>query len=129
MGSGSPTLFTNSGFLSDMLLVKDSLGRRMYSNQTELQAVLRVSNIVEVPVMADQERDTDEDTPRHVELVGIICNLKDYTVGADKGGAVSTFDDFDIDFNQLKYLMETRVSGALTMPGAAIVIEQVAAAG
>ncbi|HEY5138545.1 MAG TPA: hypothetical protein VIJ25_04415, partial [Methylococcales bacterium] len=124
-GSGSPTLFTNSGFVSDMLLLKDTLGRRIYMTQAELQAVLRVSNIVEVPVMTGLSRESDDDVPVHLHLIGIVVNLRDYTLGANKGGQVSMFDDFDINYNKLQYLIETRVSGALTLPKSALVIEQV----
>ena len=126
MGSGSPILYTTTGFVSDMLLVKDSTGRRLYSTEQELANVLRVSKIVEVPVMFGQSRESDDADPVTLNLVGIIVNLKDYTLGADKGGQMSMFDDFDIDYNQFKYLLETRCSGALTLPKSALVIEQVA---
>jgi HK97 family phage major capsid protein len=128
-GSGSPALYCSSDFVSDMLLLKDTLGRRIYGTEAELAAVLRVSKIVEVPVMTDLTRDSSDDVPVELNLVAIIVNLKDYTLGADKGGAVSMFDDFDIDYNQFKYLIETRVSGALTLPKSALVIEQEGAAG
>lgn len=124
-GSGAPALYTSTEFLSDMLLLKDSIGRRIYATQAELESVLRVSKIVEVPAMTALTRETDDDVPVEVELVGIIVNLKDYTIGADKGGSVSMFDDFDIDYNQFKYLIETRISGALVLPKSALVIEQV----
>jgi hypothetical protein len=119
-GSGSPTLFTSPSFLSSMLLIKDSLGYRIYKTEADLAAVLRVKNIVEVPVMEGLHR---TDTLEY-DLLGIIVNLYDYTIGADKGGAVSMFDDFDIDYNQYKYLIETRISGALTLPKSALVIER-----
>lgn len=128
-GSGTPTFFTASGFVSDMLLLKDSLGRRIYMTRAEVLAVLGVSNIVEVPIMANLTRESDDETPVTLKLLGIVVNLRDYTVGSNKGGEVSTFDDFDIDYNQMKYLIETRVSGALTLPKSALVIEQVVAAG
>lgn len=112
-GSGSPTLFTTDEILIDMLLIKDKIGRRLYNTEAELASALRVSKIVVVEVM--------ETTP---DLLGIIVNLNDYTVGADKGGQVSMFDDFDIDFNQNKYLMETRISGALIKPKAALVFKR-----
>jgi hypothetical protein len=128
-GSGTPTLYTTSAFVSNMLLMKDTLGRRLYSNLAELMAVLRVSAIVEVPVMAGLSRESDDDVPVHLDLVGIIVNMKDYTIGADKGGQTSFFENFDIDFNQQKYLLECRVSGALTLPKSALVIEKVGAAG
>ena len=129
-GSGSPVLYTTPDVLTDMLLLKATIdGRRMYATQAELEAALRVSKIVEVPVMADLSREDGEfeEAPAEVNLLGIIVNLKDYTMGADKGGEVNLFDDFDIDYNQYKYLIETRCSGALVLPKSAIVIEQVVA--
>jgi len=124
-GSGSPTFYTTSDMLTDMLLSKDSLGRRLYPTVAELCSVLRVSNIVEVPVMEALTRDITDPAPATLALLGIIVNLSDYTLGADKGGAVSMFDDFDIDYNQYKYLIETRCSGALTKLKSALVIEQI----
>jgi hypothetical protein len=103
-----------------MLLIKDSLGYRIYKTEADLAAVLRVKNIIEVPVFEGLHR---TDTLEY-DLLGIIANLYDYTIGADKGGAVSMFDDFDIDYNQYKYLIETRISGALTLPKSALVIER-----
>jgi hypothetical protein len=129
MGSGSPTLYAAPGFVSDMLLTKDTLGRRLYVTQQELEAVLRVSKIVEVPIMAGLTRESADTPAVNLELLGIVVNLKDYTIGANKGGEVSMFDNFDIDFNQLRYLIETRISGALTLPKSALVIEKVGAAG
>jgi hypothetical protein len=126
-GSGSPTLFTSTDFLTEMLLVKDTLGRRLYSNVTELASVLRVSKIVEVEPMNTAVRKVN-DTQSN-KILGIVVNMKDYTIGADKGGQVAMFDDFDIDYNQYKYLIETRVSGALTKPKSAIVIERAGAVG
>lgn len=123
-GSGSPKLYATTEFVTEMLLLKDSIGRKLYPTLTELAATLRVSGIVEVPVMTGLSRVVGDDT---LDLQGIIVNLSDYTIGADKGGAVSMFDDFDIDYNQFKYLMETRCSGALIHPKSAIVIEKVAA--
>lgn len=110
-GSGRPTLFTTGQFLTDLMLSKDKIGRRLYNTEAELAAALRVSGIVQVDPMVD-----------YPEIVAILVNLSDYTVGADKGGAVSMFDDFDLDYNQMKYLLETRVSGALTKPKSAVVI-------
>jgi len=124
-GSGSPTFFTTTSFLTDMLLTKDTLGQRIYKTQAELEAVLRVSKIIDVPVMDDVTRVTDDSPAVTMNLLGIIVNLKDYTIGADKGGSVNMFDDFDIDYNQYKYLLETRCSGALILPKSALVIEQV----
>lgn len=122
-GSGSPICYVEPAFLTDMLLLKDSLGYRIYKTASDLAAALRVSSFVEVPVMAGQARDIAG--PVHLHLKAIIANIRDYTFGADKGGQVSMFDDFDIDFNQQKYLLETRCSGALTKLKSAIVIEQV----
>jgi hypothetical protein len=110
-GSGNPTLYTTRPFLTTMLLARDTTGRRMYRGVQELAAELGVSAIVIVEVM---ETETD--------LLGIVVNLKDYTIGADKGGEVNFFDDFDIDYNQYKYLYETRVSGALTKIRSAVVV-------
>lgn len=100
-----------------MLLKKDGMGHRLYKSESELATAMRVSRIVTVPVMENQSKNGKE-------LVGIIVNLNDYNVGADKGGAISLFDDFDIDFNQYKYLIETRCSGALIKPYSAIVLEK-----
>lgn len=112
-GTGTPTLFTTDDILTDMLLIKDKVGRRMYGTEAELAAALRVSAIVPVEVM--------EETP---DLLGVIVNMADYTIGADKGGQLAMFDDFDIDYNQQKYLMETRISGALTKAKTAVVIKR-----
>jgi len=116
-GTGAPTMFLTEGLLTDMLLVKDKMGRRLYASLGELESTLRVSRIVTVPVM--ESLDTDGG-----DLIAIIVNLSDYTMGADKGGAISMFDDFDIDYNQYKYLMETRMSGALTLFKSALVISR-----
>lgn len=129
-GSGNPSLFTTEDELTDMLLLKDTLKRRLYANVSDLASALRVANIVVVPVMENVTRVVGEGAAaKTLGLVGIIVNLKDYSIGADKGGAISLFDDFDIDYNQYKYLMETRISGALTQPKSALIIEQVQAAG
>ena len=122
-GSGNPVLYTTTDLLTDMLLSKDQMGRRLYSTEAELASTLRVSSIVEVEVMDGVTREDDEELV-DLDLLGIIVNLKDYNMGADKGGQVSMFDDFDIDYNQYKYLIETRCSGALTKPKSAIVIER-----
>ena len=104
-----------------MLLIEDGIGHFLYASEQELCTRLRVSRIVTVEVMEGFHVDTtDGDQTTGVELLGIIVNPKDYTYGADKGGAVSMFDDFDIDYNQMKYLIETRCSGALTKPFSAI---------
>lgn len=112
-GSGNPTFFTTEDLLTDLLLIEDQNGRRIYESINTLATAMRVKEIVTVPEM---ESLTD--------IYGIIVNMADYTTGADKGGAVNMFDDFDIDFNQMKYLMETRMSGALTKPYSAIVLKK-----
>ena len=124
-GSGNPVLYTTEDVLTDCLLLEDSMGRPLYESEEKLRTTLRVSKIVTVPVMENLKR-TDT-TNGEVELMGIIVNLKDYNVGADKGGAINMFDDFDIDYNQQKYLIETRCSGALIRPYSAIAIEAKAA--
>ena len=111
-GTGTPTFYTSESILAQLLLLKDTLGRRLYRTVEELAQELRVAGIVTVEVF--------EDVP---ELIGILVNLQDYNIGADKGGDVSMFDDFDIDYNQYKYLIETRVSGALTKIKSAMVIK------
>ena len=115
-GSGNPTLFTTEDFLTDALLLEDTMGHRLYKTVDEVASAMRVSNIVTVPVMNGVQ------TSDSAALIGIIVNLSDYNVGADKGGAVNMFDDFDIDYNQQKYLIETRCSGALVKPKSAIAI-------
>lgn len=120
-GSGTPTLFTTDDVLTDCLLLEDMNGRVIYDTEEKLRTALRVSSIVTVPVMENLKRDDDEGN--NLDLMGIIVNLADYNVGADKGGAVNMFDDFDIDYNQQKYLIETRCSGALIKPFSAIVLE------
>lgn len=117
-GSGEPTLYTTEDVLTDCLLMEDSNGRVIYDTVDKLKNALRVKDIVTVPVM---EGLTNEDGEA-VGLMGIIVNLKDYNVGADKGGAVNMFDDFDIDYNAQKYLIETRCSGALIKPYSAIAL-------
>lgn len=116
-GSGSPTLFTTEDWLTECLLLEDTTGRRLYADENALRSAMRVSSIVTVPVMEGVKG------PGSGDLMGIIVNLNDYNVGADKGGAVNMFDDFDIDYNQMKYLIETRCSGALIKPYSAIVLE------
>lgn len=128
-GSGNPVFFTTPDVVGDMLLLKDLNQRRIYNTVTDLAAALRVSKIVEVPVMENVTRTltAGPNTGKDVELLGIVVNMKDYSIGADKGGAINLFDDFDIDYNQFKYLMETRCSGALTIPKSALVIEKLVA--
>lgn len=122
MGSGNPVFYASVDVINDMLLARDKVGRRMYSTEAELASALRVSRIVEVPVFEGVTR-VDEDEDKH-ELVGLIVNLADYSLGTDRGGEVNFFDDFDIDYNKEKYLIETRCSGALTKPYGAIALEK-----
>lgn len=119
-GSGAPVLFMTPDLHTNLLWIEDNNGRRIYESDATLCAALRVSRIVEIPQMEGKKREVSTNTH---ELMAIKVNLKDYNFGADKGGQVSTFDDFDIDFNQYKYLMETRCSGALTKAKAAQVYE------
>lgn len=121
-GSGSPTAFIPENLLSACLLLKDKNGRRIYKDKTELATAMLVDDIVTVPPMKGKTRTVEGKT--HT-LYGIIVNLNDYTVGADKGGAVNLFDDFDINFNKYEYLIETRCSGSLMKPKSAIVLETV----
>lgn len=120
-GSGNPALYTTEDFLTDCLLLEDMNGRVIYDTEEKLRTALRVSSIITVPVMEGLTRKDDEGND--LDLLGIIVNLNDYNVGADKGGAINMFDDFDIDYNQQKYLIETRCSGALIKPFSAISIE------
>lgn len=119
-GSGNPVLFINEDLLSDLLLLTDEMGRDLYTSEAQLATKLRVKEIITVPVMEDLNRTVDS---KKRALMGLIVNLGDYTVGADKGGAVNMFDDFDIDYNQQKYLIETRCSGMMNKPYSAIAIE------
>lgn len=121
MGSGSPVLYASIDAINTMLLARDKMGHRLYRTMTELADALRVSEIVEVPVFDNVSRVDEDDTKRY--LLGIIVNLRDYTVGADRGGEVNLFDDFDINYNKYEYLIETRCSGALTKPYSAIALE------
>ena len=121
-GAGNPTLYTTADMLTSMLLLEDGLGRALYQTEAELATKLRVKKIVEVPVMENLTR-TDTTANKTYTLAGIIVNPVDYNFGADKGGQTSFFEDFDIDYNQQKYLVETRVSGALVTPYSAIVLE------
>ena len=124
-GSGNPILFTTEDMLTDMLLIEDSTGRVIYDSAAKLATTLRVSDIVTVPLMENVSR-VDGSTTK--TLLGIIVNPVDYNIGADKGGAINMFDDFDIDYNQQKYLIETRCSGALVKPYSAITLEKVVTA-
>lgn len=123
-GSGEPVLFTTEDMITNCLLLEDTTGRVIYDSIDKLRTVLRVREIITVPVMEGLTR-TDTDDSKVHSLMGIIVNLNDYNVGADKGGAVNMFDDFDIDYNAQKYLIETRCSGAMIKPYAAIAIESV----
>lgn len=117
-GSGRPTLFTTEDMLTKLLLIEDTNGRLIYEDVDKLARTLRVESIVTIPEMEGE---------KYKDIYGVIVNLADYTMGADKGGSINMFDDFDIDFNQLKYLIETRASGALTVPHSAIVLKKAAA--
>ena len=117
-GTGNPILLATPQFIASMMVERDKIQRRFYTNRQELAESMGVSAIVDVPVMANAKDDEGN------ALRAVIVNLRDYTIGADKGGDVHTFEDFDIDFNQNKYLIEARVSGALTMPKSAIAIFQ-----
>ena len=121
-GSGSPVLFSTNDIITDMMLATDKMGRKLYATEAELAAALRVKDIIEVPVLEGVTR-MDEDDEYH-ELIGIIVNIGDYKMGADKGGEVNMFDDFDIDYNKYEYLIETRCSGALYKPYSAICLEK-----
>ena len=114
-GSGNPTLFTTEDYLTEMLLLEDGIGHRLYKTEQELATALRVSGIETVEPMENQSVDGKK-------LIGVIVNLADYRVGADKGGQINNFEDFDIDYNQHKYLIETRISGALVKPFSAITL-------
>ena len=117
-GSGKPTFFTTEDLLTELLLIEDQNGRRIYESETALATAMRVKEIVTIPEME-----------LHTDIYGIIVNMNDYNVGADKGGEVSMFEDFDIDYNQEKFLMETRCSGALVQPKSAIVLKKAAIGG
>ena len=123
-GSGNPTFFTTEDVLTEMLLLEDGIGHKLYKTEAELATALRVKEIVTVEVMENQTV-TVSNTAHN--LIGLIVNLQDYNVGADKGGEINLFDDFDIDYNQFKYLIETRISGALIKPFSALTIYDAAA--
>ena len=131
-GSGSPTMYVDQSVLTDMLLQKDRNGRRIYTSKAELATALLVDDIIPIPVMKGLRRSVtvgegNEAVTTVHTLMAIVVNLDDYRVGADKGGDVAMFDDFDIDYNQQKYLIETRMSGMLVKPSSAIVIESIPA--
>ena len=123
-GTGVPTFFTTPDISGDMLLLKDTTGRRLYNTESDLAAGIRAKELIEVPVMENKvvviTPATSGEAGLQKRLIGISVNMNDYSLGADKGGSISMFDDFDIDYNQFKYLIETRCSGALTMPHSAI---------
>ena len=121
-GSGNPTLFTTEDLVTECLLLEDGFQHKLYKNEQELATALRVKDIVTVPVMEGLSREDGKGNTKN--LMGIIVNLVDYKVGTDKGGELTMFDDFDIDFNQMKYLMEGRFSGALVKPFSALVLEE-----
>ena len=120
-GSGNPDLYTTEDMLTEMLMLEDTTGRVIYDTVEKLRTALRVNSIVTIESMVGLTR--SDDTGKTQALDALLVNLNDYNVGADKGGEVNMFDDFDIDYNQYKYLMETRCSGALTRPYAAIAFE------
>lgn len=123
-GSGNTILFIASDMLSNLLLLEDGFGHRLYKSKDELATAMLVDDVVAVPVMKNKTRTVTIDSTAHTRtLAGIIVDLRDYNVGMDKGGQVNWFDDFDIDFNKLEYLIETRQSGSLVKPKSAIVIE------
>lgn len=128
-GTGTPIMFTTQSQIIKWKLLKDKVGRKLFATEADLASYLGVSRLVPVPVMKGMQRVTEEgESPSKVtttyDLIGIIVNPADYTYGADKGGQISMFDDFDIDYNQYKYLLETRTSGCLTHPKSAIVVEK-----
>lgn len=120
-GTGTPVMFTDALYHSAFLLIKDKQGRRIYKTEQELLAALRVSAIIEVPGFAQLTKTVGTQT---LDVMAIVLNMADYTIGADKGGQVTSFDDFDIDYNQYKYLSETRISGSLTKPMSAFVLSR-----
>lgn len=122
-GSGNPAMFMPEDLLTECLLLEDVNGRVIYETEDKLRARLRVSEIIPVPVMEGNAIKRTDDEGKNFELAGLYVNLKDYNVGTDKGGEVNFFDDFDIDYNQMKYLMETRCSGTLIKPYSAVAIE------
>lgn len=123
-GSGNPNMFTTSRSMADLTLAKDKNGRRLYNTKSEISSAMRVNDVVEVPVLDNVTRTvTVGNTTTTYKLLALIGNMKDYTVGSTKMGQTTMFDDFDIDYNKMKYLIETRMSGALTMPYSFIAIE------
>ena len=126
-GSGNPVFFTTEDALTEMLLIEDGIGHKLYNTEAELATALRVSKIVTVEPMTGytvpvEVTEGGSTVTKQMPLIGIIVNLADYNVGADKGGQINMFDDFDIDYNQYKYLIETRISGALIKPFSALTV-------
>ena len=122
-GSGNPSFFTTEDWLSEILLLEDEIGHKLYKTEAEVATALRVKEIITVESMEGQQIDIKTgtgDTTVKKDFIGVMVNLNDYNVGADKGGQTSFFDDFDIDYNQQKYLYETRMSGALVKPYSAL---------
>lgn len=131
-GTGSPTLYTTEDWVTEMLLLEDKIGHKLYKSESELSTALRISDFATVEVMNDQKISVKEgETTKQYPLIGIAVNMVDYNVGADKGGEINSFDDFDIDHNQQIYLLETRISGALVKPYSALtfVLDRQAASG
>ena len=124
-GSGNPSFFVGPAFHAEMMLLKDSMGHRLYESETALNTAMRAKECVDVPMFDNIERveDEGEETEQTFTLAGILVNLSDYTIGMDKGGQTTMFDDFDIDFNKYTYLLETRLSGMLTKPFSAVIVE------
>lgn len=122
-GSGKPDFWTTEDSVTEMLLLEDQIGHAIYKTEAELATKIRVNEIITVEPMEDQTISiTENSTTKSYPLIGVVVNMADYNVGADKGGEVSLFDDFDIDYNQQKYLIETRISGALVKPFSALTI-------
>jgi hypothetical protein len=119
-GSGNLTFFTTEDLVTELLLIEDQNGRRIYESEQALCTALRVKAIVTIPELANE---------KYADIYGIFVNMADYNVGADKGGQVTTFEDFNIDYNKEVILMETRCSGALVKPKSAIVLKKAVAAG
>ena len=124
-GSGNPTFWTTEDVLTDCLLIEDTTGRRLYNDVSDVARAMRVSNIVTVELMEDMKHTVNvgADGTKETTILGIMVNPRDYNVGTDKGGAIQMYDAFDIDYNQQKYLLETRMSGALIKPYSAISVE------
>lgn len=123
-GTGNPNFYTTNAVITDFLLTRDTTNRRLYRTVAEVAQELRINDMIEVEILNGVTRTVDATVDFDTELLGIMVNPRDYTYGSDKGGQISTFDDFDIDFNQYKYLIETRLSGSLLNPKSALVVER-----